>query len=295
MFIKYLPVLLLAVLPCAFAEPVPDIGADTLPDIHALSQEKPLTARESAGVALAKKWINGTRKPVTAGDGSVTYFFGQSQPVVVCAPLQLCDVALQPGEKIARNGLNIGDSTRWVVTPSLSGEGDTQVTHLIIKPADVGLETSLSVNTDRRTYSLRLVSRKKDWMPLVNFDYPEVLKQSWDDFYAARAADKAARTLGNGLNIDNLDFDYRIEGNAPFRPVRVYNNGIKTFIELPRTVSAGELPAVMVVNPGTGENEVVNYGWHNGKFIVDQLATQIILIMGVGGNQQSVLVTRSHT
>lgn len=293
MFVRYLPVLLLAAAPCAFAEPVPDIGADTAPDIHVLSQQKPLSDREAAGVAMAKKWIHGTRHPITAGDGSVTYFFGQSQPVVVCAPLQLCDVALQPGERIARNGLNIGDGTRWVVTPSLSGEGASQITHLIVKPADVGLETSLSVNTDRRTYSIRLVSRKNDWMPLVNFDYPETLKNSWDDFYAARAQEKAQKTLGNGLNIDNLDFSYRIEGDAPFRPVRVYNNGLKTFIEMPASVAAGELPAVMVVNPGTGEKEMVNYGVHNGKFIVDQLARQIILTMGVGRSQQSVLITRS--
>lgn len=294
MFKQCLPVLLLAVMPCAFAQPVPDIQPDTTPNITALSQENPLTAQEAAGVALAKKWINGTSKPVTAGDGSVTYFFGKSQPVIVCAPLQICDLALEPGERINKNGLNIGDSTRWGVTPSLSGEGDTQITNLIIKPADVGLVTSLVINTDRRTYSIRLVSRNKDWMPLVNFDYPEALKKSWDDFYATRAADRQAKTLGNGLNIDNLDFEYRIEGDAPFRPVRVYNNGIKTFIELPRSVASGELPAVMVVNPGTGEKEVVNYGWSNGKFIVDQLARQIVLVIGVGRQQQSVLISRSR-
>jgi P-type conjugative transfer protein TrbG len=150
------------------------------------------------------------------------------------------------------------------------------------------------VNTNRRTYSIKLVSREKDWMPAVNFDYPEVVQSEWDAYYAAQQQEKAQKTLGDGLNIDNLDFAYRIEGKADFKPVRVYNNGIKTFIELPRSVSSGELPTVLVVNSGSGEKEIVNYGFKDNKFIVDQLARQLILVQGVGSNQESVLISRER-
>lgn len=303
MYKKYLPALLVVTAP-VWAQPVPalDVTATASPISASaptappglLGLENPLTAKESAGLALSKKWINGTDGPITAGDGAVTWFFGKTQPSVVCAPLHTCDIQLQAGERITKNGVNIGDGTRWLVTPSLSGEGASQMTHLIVKPTDVGLETSMVVNTNRRTYNLKLVSRATDWMPTVNFDYPDALQNEWESYYAAQKQETAQKTLGNGLNIDNLDFNYRIEGKARFAPVRVYNNGIKTFIEMPREVSSEELPSVLVVNAGNGEKEIVNYGFRDGKFVVDQLAGQIILVMGVGRDQTSVLITRGH-
>lgn len=305
MYKKILPALLVVASP-VWAQPVPALQdaapqggvASSTPITVASSglmgSEKPLTAKESQGLALTQKWMHGTSKPITAGDGAVTYYFGKTQASVVCAPLKTCDIQLQPGERITKNGVNIGDSTRWLVTPSLSGEGDKQQTHLIVKPTDIGLETSMVVNTNRRTYSIKLVSREKDWMPAVNFDYPEVVQSEWESYYAAQQQEKAQKTLGDGLNIDNLDFAYRIEGKADFKPVRVYNNGIKTFIELPRSVSSGELPTVLVVNSGSGEKEIVNYGFKDNKFIVDQLARQLILVQGVGSNQESVLISRER-
>jgi len=296
---KYLPALLVAVAP-AWAAPVPALQESPLatPPVGWSGGlggvEKPLTEKERKGLALTQKWMHGTDTPITAGDGSVTYFFGKTQPSVVCAPLKNCDIQLQPGERITKNGVNIGDGVRWVVKPALSGAGDTQQTHLIVKPADIGLETSMVVNTDRRTYNIKLVSRERDWMPTVNFDYPEAVQNEWDIYQASVMKEAAQKTLGNGLNIDNLDFEYRIEGKAEFRPVRVYNNGIKTFIELSRGVASGELPAVLVVNAVSGEKEIVNYGFHGNKFIVDQLAKQLILVQGVGNQQESVLISRGR-
>lgn len=306
MFKKMLPALLVVASP-VWAQPVPAlndspaatqviISKPALPMTNSLigGEEKPLSAKESRGLALAQKWMHGTSLPITAGDGAVTYFYGKTQAAVVCAPLKTCDIQLQPGERITKNGVNIGDSTRWIVTPTLSGEGDNQQTHLIVKPTDIGLETSVVVNTNRRTYNIKLVSREKEWMPTVNFDYPEMIKNEWEAYYAAQQQEKEQKTIGNGLNIDNLDFAYRIEGKANFKPVRVYNNGIKTFIELPRSVSSEELPAVLVVNKNSGEKEIVNYGFKDNKFIVDQLAKQIILVQGVGKYQESVLISRER-
>lgn len=287
-----LPPLLVAA-SCALAQPVPALdtpeAAQNTPASMMLGQEQPLTPKEQQSLTLVNKWINGTSRPVTRGDGSVTWFFGATMPTIVCAPLKTCDIQLQPGERITKKGVHIGDPVRWDVSPALSGEGDRQVTHLVVKPSDVGLSTTLVVATDRRTYHMSLASRKTDWTPAVNFDYPEQVQDEWDSYYARQEAEKAQKTLGNGLNIDNLDFNYRVSGSAPFKPVRVYNNGIKTIIEMPASVNARELPTLMVVN--AGEKEVVNYRYRNNKFIVDQLATGIILITGVGSHQQSILIS----
>src|SRR5687768_13458828 len=80
-------------------------------------------------------------KPVITADKSVRFVFGASLPVVICAPLQVCDVELQPGEQV--RSVQVGDSVRWSVEPAVTGTPPLEVQHVIVKPADVGLRTSL--------------------------------------------------------------------------------------------------------------------------------------------------------
>ncbi|WP_163590498.1 TrbG/VirB9 family P-type conjugative transfer protein, partial [Klebsiella variicola] len=86
------------------------------------------------------------------------------------AVLQICDVQLQPGENI--NSVNVGDSARWMIEPAISNSGPNETQHLIIKPLDANLNTTLIVTTDRRTYHIRLVSHRTQFMSRVAFTYP---------------------------------------------------------------------------------------------------------------------------
>ena len=54
--------------------------------------------------------------PHAGEDGYDRFLFGATLPTVVCAPLQGCNLALQPGEIV--NNVNLGDSVRWKITPS---------------------------------------------------------------------------------------------------------------------------------------------------------------------------------
>ena len=111
-------------------------------------------------------------------DGTIRFLFGATQPSIVCAVLQVCDVELQPGEQV--NSLHLGDTARWTVEPAVTGSGSVAVQHLIIKPMDTGLETSLIVTTDRRTYHLRLRSHRTEFMPRVAFTYPDDAMAKWE-------------------------------------------------------------------------------------------------------------------
>lgn len=272
------------------------VNATTVPpltetELSFLSPDIPLSNTEKAGVQLAKKWMNGKTKPITRGDGSVTYFYGAVMPTVVCSPLNLCDIQLQAGEMIKKEGLNASDTVRWSITPMLSGSGSSQITHVMVKPSDSGLTANLVIGTNKRTYNIKLISRQKDWMPTINFDYPETLNSTIESLYVRTQQEKEQKQLNNGLSIDDLNFNYKTEGKAPFVPVRVYNNSIKTILEMPRSVATGKLPSLLVVN--AGRHELINYRYQNGKFIVDGLPKQIILLLGSGKYQQSVLITRT--
>ena len=90
-------------------------------------------------------------------------------PRFVCAILQVTDIELEKGETITH--INLGDSIRWTVESAVSGSRAEQVNHLIVKPRDIGLSTSLIVTTDRRTYHLLLVSDEKEFFHDVTFVY----------------------------------------------------------------------------------------------------------------------------
>jgi type IV secretion system protein VirB9 len=257
-----------------------------------------LSIKESSGLQLTNKWMNKKSLPITDGTGRVTYFFGDTLPSVVCSPLKTCVVELQTGEIITQGGLQVGDSVRWRVSPTVSGSGQTKRTNLIIKPTDTELETTLTVATNKRVYQIKLLSRANDWMPFVNFDYPEQLQFEWDKYSTAMQSERVNNSLPNGQYVPELDFNYQVKGKTAFKPLRVYNDGVKTVIEMPLKVEQTVLPTLLVVNGS--QRELVNYRYKNsyvkdgrkinGRFIVDQISKALILVSGVGSDAKTVLI-----
>ncbi|MGI4944061.1 MAG: TrbG/VirB9 family P-type conjugative transfer protein, partial [Janthinobacterium lividum] len=154
------------------------VPATMPPAIPLLSPSRAvLNTKERRALSLSQRWKNRNEMPHAGEDGYVRFLFGATLPTVVCAPLQICNLSLQPGEIV--NSVNLGDSVRWKVTPAISGNGGTQTTHLIIKAVDAGLTSSLDVETDRRSYAVKLVSTEAQWMPLVAFNYPDDAQAQW--------------------------------------------------------------------------------------------------------------------
>ncbi len=271
---------------------------ENLADKYFSDDNPQLTAQERAALAIAKQWQTGKTgvKPSKGADGSIRYVFGAEQPSIVCAVLQVCDVALQPGERVS--SIHLGDTARWTVEPAVTGSGAGAVQHLIIKPTDVGLDTSLIVTTNRRTYHLRLRSHRSRYMPKVSFVYPEDALRKWRQLRAREARAHADATLPKtGEYLGNLSFAYTISGMAPWKPVRVYNDGRKTIIQMPSKMNQTEAPTLLVVRKEGGlfsdpETALVNYRVQGDRYIVDTVFKKAILIAGVGGGQERVTIIR---
>lgn len=260
------------------------------------AQNIPLTKVEAAGLKIAKKYNKGALSPVAGADGAVVFAFGTGTPSIVCAPLQLCDITLQAGEKVST--VNVGDSARWAIEPAMTGSGLLARQHLIVKPLDVGLSTSLVIATDRRAYHIRLKSHSSDFMPLVTFSYPEDLMAKWAAQRQTAAVEKEEKTIPEtGENLTDLDFNYKVEGNAVWKPVRVYSTGRQTIIQLPKAVRTNEMPTLLVLRKEGGifkdeDLEIVNYRVQGDRYVVDQIFEKAVLIAGVGSDQTRVTITR---
>jgi P-type conjugative transfer protein TrbG len=272
---------LFALLPGVASALVLAAPGDHLTELYFSDKNPTLTQQEKAAIAIAEKWKNPRAKgvaPVTGPNGSIKFLYGAQQPSIVCAVLQVCDVALQAGEQV--NSINLGDTARWTVEPAVTGSGAGEVQHLIIKPLDVGLETSMVVTTNRRSYHLRLRSHRSQYMPQVAFTYPEEAMAKWEAIKAREGRDRDDRTLPETREyMGNLSFDYEVSGSAAWKPVRVYNDGRKTVIQMPSTMAQTEAPALLVVRKDGGvftddETVMVNYRVQGNRYIVDSRIRQ---------------------
>jgi type IV secretion system protein VirB9 len=257
--------------------------------------------------ALETNRPHGTsNKALITADKSVRFVFGASLPIVICAPLQVCDVELQPGERV--RSVQVGDSVRWSVEPAVTGVAPLEVQHVIVKPADVGLRTSLVVTTDRRTYRLKLASDRERYMASVSFAYPGDAQAKWADLARApgvalqtqRASDVHEKS-GTAVRADvlrALSFNYELDGDdPPWKPVRVYNDGLQTVIEMPFAMRQTEAPTLLIVRADGGlftSDDVVQVNFHTDgtRYIVDMVFDVADLIAGVGSSQQKVRIRR---
>ena len=272
-------------------------------DVPAIEQSQPiqlsqnvnedrrsLNAKEKKAGELARQWIEAKSMPVRKEDGKVVYLYGSTLPTVICEPLSVCDIELQMGEKIIGVPM-LGDAARWEAKPALSGLGSSMISHVIIKPFESGLTTSLIVTTSKRTYHIKLVSSNKNWTPRVAFTYSDDIERQWALYnaQATQASEKKAMPETRE-NIDTLNFEYEISGKAVWKPVRVYNDGVKTYIQMPSSMAQTEAPALLVIG-SNDEKQIVNYRLKKDRFIVDQIFSKAILIAGVGSSQEEIVIS----
>lgn len=240
---------------------------------------------EIKGTQLSTEWQESGGVVTRGPDGKVIFLFGEVQPSVVCSPLQVCDIELEAGE-IVRDVL-VGDTVRWKVEPATSGLPGAQAVHLIVKPAEAGLATSMIVTTSKRTYHIELKSHATHYMARVGFEYPEDVEAR---FAEINARVEASIMPGAGVPADQLDFGYRMEGAARWKPTRIYSDGLKTYIQFPAALAGQDAPVLFVTSGG--ENRIVNYRLNGTMMVVDFYIEQAILVSGVGTKQQKITIKR---
>lgn len=217
--------------------------------------------------------------------GLVTFTYGSGIPTVVCALLELTDLAFEKGESIL--SVQLGDSVRWNIESAISGSANDSVEHLIVKPLEAGLKTSMLITTDRRTYHIRLKSTEADFMPAVVFSYPNNLKlpskkHYGDDSYLQYTSNYVSNedhndnsetnsSLKNYSSVQNVSYEgnsrpalnvaatyndstqrrnynYSVDGDSKIIPQNVYDDGKRTFIVMNNPINSSYLPVLQEIS-----------------------------------------------
>jgi type IV secretion system protein VirB9 len=191
---------------------------------------------------------------------------------VTSAVDHVTDIQLMPGEYITTPP-TAGDTIRWNLAVMKSGKAPLETTHLIVKPLDEDIQTNLVITTDQHVYQLKLKSGDYH-TPVVAWNYP--------DAYEAAMREAIEREEQSEVTItpEELRFTYQIEGDDyNWKPVRVFDDGKKTFIQMPSAMRVSEAPALFLLEDGS-EPLLVNYRKKGDYYIVDRLFESAELRVG---------------
>ena len=189
--------------------------------------------------------------------------------MVYAARFHVVDIQLQPGEKL--NGHVVaGDTYRWEIGQVEEGSGANTTVHVLLKPKQENIETNFLISTTRHAYRLYAQSQDDFFIPTVGWAYPEEEmdkaihikkeQQRLDGMVAAPAIIAA-----------NLNFKYKIkaDGRYAWTPLRAFDDGNKTYIQMSPEMKNYEAPAFFIKEEK--KLNLVNYRIRKDYFIVDRL------------------------
>lgn len=209
---------------------------------------------------------------------------------VYTAPDQVTDIALQPGEELM--SVSAGDTLNWIVGDTVSGSGNSEQVHILIKPRMPSRTTNLLITTSVRTYHIELKSYRETYMAAVSWRYPNDALVTMRE-RSQRSNERGSTIVERGMQLDRLNFRYEIEGDDPhWRPLRAFDDGRKVFIQFPDRLDQGEAPPLFVVGRN-GDSQLVNYRVNGAYYIVDRLFAAAELRLGED-NQDVVRIIRTR-
>lgn len=261
-------------------------------------RELPLPANARYALQLSDAWLSGGTLPTAGSDGRVLYTYGQGVPTVVCSILQVCELDLEPGEAPNKDALDWGDH-RFEVVARTVGSGEKQFTYLVVKPTEPGLDTTITVGTNKRAYYVRLISTSSEHMARVAFLYPEEEAEKRAAAEAAKKIDEERQKaeaerlakLNTANQIRNWSYDVRLHGRDAkyLQPKSVSDDGVHTYIVLTEQARHRGLPVVQI-RDARGPIPA-NARWDQNTLIVDALFERACLLEGVGRHQQRACIT----
>ena len=219
------------------------------------------TARPPTPVAaLAGANAEARRRPDPANFTDATHIYDYAPGAIYeiyGAPGFISTVLLEPGETIVT--VAAGDTTRWMVEQAIGADVVNARAMLLIKPTRANIRTNIVLVTDRRAYAIEAIATGgQTYSAQTAWRYPAA---SDNDLAGALAA------------LETLNFGYRISAvrgsNPRWRPVRVFDDGRKTYIEFPPEIATSEAPPLFVIE--SGEATLVNYRVSGSRYVIDRL------------------------
>ena len=220
---------------------------------------------------------------------------------VITSPNAITDIRLKPGENIAASPIVNDGGTSWQFSMGTSVENGVSVQHLFVKPTTVGLDTSMILLTDQRTYYFRIASFPKSYMTALRFRYPQdsgegyYVQEDFAEFIENNAVSQAVSGDSFSIDLTKAEYGYTIrvtKGKPTWTPQQVFSNETKTYIQFPVSIlTSMDMPSVYVIRDK--EETLVNYRIAGNIYQLDTVLTGNEAILLKSGQNEQVKITKS--
>lgn len=211
-------------------------------------------------------------------------------------------ITLEDDERVT--GFNLSDTTFW------GRKVTNDRKRVMVRPTEQGRFNSASLITNKRTYELVFKSYGEGfpWYQRITWKFQEeadpafgVFKGDVDLVTAGTDSSTGVLTPAGSVNsssdesdtgwtvdVSKAHFDYQIlnEGRAKFAPIRVFDDGKFTYIQMP---NVQDLPALFAIDED-GSVRLVDYVVKRGYILVQRVLPGILLKLG----EQEVKVMRNE-
>lgn len=253
---------------------------------------KLVTGNDRSVEAAFKQYARTGKAPNIKTDGFERFAYSpMQQPVISCEPFQETVITLEGGEKFT--SITSGDPANLSYKVAASGAATgVETQQVLVKPGLAHMSTNLVIVTDKRVYNILIVvgTAKSKITRNVAFWYPEEMTEQINK--------KTTKQNNEDLNLNgeqmssvdvaHANFDYKISGDEPsWTPVRVFDDGKRTYIQMPKGIDSKSLPVVLVQSD-SGQDTKYNVSYYSPYMLVDGIFSQVKLVAGVGGNQVEV-------
>lgn len=214
-------------------------------------------------------WAESNPRPVAADQRIRTVTFQKDNVVFLTGTMGISTMIVF-GEEEHIATIALGDSQSWQAVP------DQSKRYLFIKPLERDAVTNMNVVTSKRIYNFVLRGSAPGSARAVyklRFAYP-------DEESDQRLLGKAKALVANPnlaqlmAHPELINDQYGYKGEVTNKPVRVLDDGVKTFFQF-----AGDTPAIFLVKIDRSET-LVNYRREGDVIVVDKVAAQWTLRNG---------------
>ncbi|PIR10231.1 MAG: hypothetical protein COV52_09740 [Gammaproteobacteria bacterium CG11_big_fil_rev_8_21_14_0_20_46_22] len=255
---------------------------------------------DPAIVKAYKQYEKTGKLETVKGNGWISYPYSEdSKPIISCSMYHFCIVQLESGEKL--NSYGLGNTQDWKTNAFVTGEGKGASISIEVKPTQNNMSTDMTISTNKRTYLIGLVAKAGAGTSVLRFYYPEETmidniaraNQIQQGDATSQVIDSTSLSSGTNVDLDHVNFNYKIKGDSPpWRPLRVFDDGNKTYIEMPAITARFSLPVLYLAR--NKKMQMVNYRYEKPYFVIDGLFSRAWLISGKGSDQVRVEILNQN-
>ena len=246
---------------------------------------------------------------------NVRFPYGEGTPTLYCSVQSACMVSFLPGDvPVSRT---TGDSLQWTTAWWVSQEPSGTVYHMVFKPYVSGIRSNIIIGMNNgHSYDFYVESVEPTKLRIhmysfydpnswsTNFNFPhlpnpfQVAQQQSTIISTLKETlakkEKEAKNANHGLAVDprSVEAMYKVEGSADWKPVSVFDDKIRVFIQFPPSVKSDFMPAFFGVSrSGQLERDAFSRVGPT-MIVVPHLFRHGALVWGVGSERRRVDIIR---